>query len=270
MYNRSGYFRSGVLCALLQGLVACDFSAQAQISVPTEIPIVRPQQVQSETPPAREENSGIVMVDNLKVRSQPGPDAETVYVAGNGERMTLVREQGDWICVEAGNGIRGWAPSDSISKGSPEEPGAPPTEPEPEGSKRNATSKANHGGIKSGTWTGFWEKSNGSRAKFTFCITVRDTGKIQAVGTVAGWTCWEVFTGEQGAERVSLCGVGVVKNSRPEDQYELDLLELYISSSGLNLSGRWSDKSGSSGKLDLKFVASEIGEDPEIQEILKL
>lgn len=127
----------------------------------------------------------------------------------------------------------------------------------------------NSGPIPSGKWTGSWEKSNGTRGKFTLEIALNDKNELRAAGTVKGWTCWEIFRGVQDQDRVTLHGTGVIKNKRPADQYELDEIELHVQDDGNEMTGRWTDKSGSSGAIVLEFTTSASDDDREIQNALQ-
>lgn len=127
----------------------------------------------------------------------------------------------------------------------------------------------NSGPIQSGKWTGSWGKSNGTRGKFTLEIVANNNNELRAAGTVKGWTCWEVFRGVQDGNRLSLYGTGVIKNTRPADQYELDQITLHVQPDGTGITGRWTDKSGSSGDIDLEFSTSTLDDDREIQNALQ-
>lgn len=125
------------------------------------------------------------------------------------------------------------------------------------------------GRIPSGKWTGNWEKSNGTRGKFTLEIAVNDNNELRAAGTVKGWTCWEVFRGVQEENKITLSGKGVIKNTRPADHYELDQIELQVQPDGTGMTGRWTDKSGSTGAIFLEFTSSALDDDREIQQALQ-
>lgn len=127
----------------------------------------------------------------------------------------------------------------------------------------------NSGPIPSGRWTGNWGKSNGTRGTFTLEIAVNDKNELRAAGTVKGWTCWEVFRGLQEGDKITLSGTGVIKNKRPADQYELDQIALHVQPDGAGMTGRWTDKSGSSGAIFLEFTTSALDDDREIQNALQ-
>lgn len=118
-----------------------------------------------------------------------------------------------------------------------------------------------------GKWIGTWQKTNGSLGECVLYISTKDHF-LKGTGQVKGWTCWEVFEGKQHEGRLALKGTKVIRNSRPETQYELDTLDLLVTNSGSKLEGKWSDDSGSSGLIELNFTTSEIVNDNDIQQIL--
>ena len=118
-----------------------------------------------------------------------------------------------------------------------------------------------------GTWTGTWQKTNGTSVTCTFYMSQKEN-LIRCVGQVQGWTCWEVFEGKQKVERFVLNGTHVVANTRQASVYKLDILELAILDTGNRLEGKWSDDSGSSGRIVLYRRALALSDDVVIRQAL--
>jgi len=110
--------------------------------------------------------------------------------------------------------------------------------------------------LHTGQYTGSWTKTNGRISTFTFYLVENNPGRYRAVGTVEGWTCWEVFTGQLQGDELLMKGVDVTRNTRPKDAYALDTLRLRFEGGNRELRGNWEDNEADSGPVILRFVCS--------------
>jgi hypothetical protein len=100
----------------------------------------------------------------------------------------------------------------------------------------------------SGQWEGTWVDTK--LEKRTFSLYINSVGpRVRAVGTVQGWTCWEVFEGGIEGDRWHLTGIDVLRNQQAKAHYVLDALQLEYRSG--ELYGFWGDVEQDEGVVHL-------------------
>ena len=259
--------RNGLHCILLTSLLilaTTQFSVQSQLVIHREIPGTKPQTEQrrpvDEPKPAdandsSDRNPGIVTANLLNMRNAPTLTGHVMDTLLEGMRVNVLTDRDEWLLVRAGNGQQGWVHGDYILTGDECAYAIRMMEERP--------------GNLQGTWLGRWEKRKNEKEDAVLHIIQIDDKKIVAAGTVKGWTCWQLFTGQIDGDAILLKGVGVSKNQRPPAHYVLDVLRLHRSVAGLRLEGGWSDVEASAGEVEYRFYSRENTKDPEIREAMQ-
>ncbi|OQA06896.1 MAG: Caspase domain protein [Firmicutes bacterium ADurb.Bin373] len=121
--------------------------------------------------------------------------------------------------------------------------------------------------LNSGLWKGTWTKTGNRVSEFTFYISYKGDNMVRAVGTVKGWSAWEIYKGTLAGDTLQLTGIGVVQNTRPVSQYVLDQLFLSLSSNGKSLTGYWHDAEGSRGAVTLHYREPLTSNSPFLSEL---